>query len=73
MVWDEIYKKLLDEYNKANDNTILPPPVPLILNGWVFSTGLEKALRWKETVEWAEKYGFSSLVPPIQDNESFYV
>lgn len=41
-------------------------PIPLILNGWVFSSDFEKRVRWQETIIWAEK---NSLLWVIEKNE----
>lgn len=38
------------------------PPVPLILAGAAFSTDIEKATRWAETVRWAVRNGCASLL-----------
>lgn len=42
-------------------------PVPLILNGWIFSSDLEKSIRWKETLDWAEKSNLLWII----DNTDF--
>lgn len=34
-----------------------PPPPPLILGGWNFSSNLEKIVRLKEQIEWANAHG----------------
>jgi hypothetical protein len=43
------------------------PPVPLILNGWVFSSDRQKHERWQETVEWARDHGLEHLTPPLDN------
>jgi hypothetical protein len=32
------------------------PPVPLILNGWVYSSDQQKASRLREQIEWAHSH-----------------
>jgi hypothetical protein len=50
--WNAIYERLM---KVAEERPDLPkPPIPLILNGWVFSSDAEKSARWSETVKWAE-------------------
>lgn len=63
--WNEIFNDLCKEYEKAIrlklPHTVMEirkaggPPTPLILDGWWYSSNLEKSIRWKETIEWAEK------------------
>jgi hypothetical protein len=43
----------------------------LILNGWVFSSDADKERRWKETVEWAKKYGFYDEIPELKEYEQY--
>jgi hypothetical protein len=72
MVWDRIYQNLQAARDCSPDQTIPRPPIPLILNGWVYSTDLEKASRWNETIDWAKQYGFADLIPELQEDESHY-
>lgn len=62
--WHEIHKALLAACNERRIPT--KPPVPLILNGWVFSNDIEKAERWNATEQWAQENGLAELVavPP---------
>jgi hypothetical protein len=48
------------------------PPKPLILAGWAYSSDLEKAQRWGETVAWASSNGCASLVDQLKE-EDFYL
>lgn len=49
------------------------PPTPLILSGWAFTNDLDKAARWRETVAWAEKNGYSRLIPEFPEEEKYLV
>ena len=62
--WHAIYKSQLDACEK--EAIASKPPVPLILNGWVYSNDVEKAERWNATKDWAERNRISELVtfPP---------
>jgi hypothetical protein len=69
MQWNAIYERLL---KVANDRSDLPkPPVPLILNGWIFSSDNEKEARWSETVRWAESAGCTDVIQKLAA-EDFY-
>ncbi len=71
-VWNEIYQKLVLACDEAKSASISKPPVPLILNGWTFSSDKEKSIRWKETVEWAKTYGFQNLISKLNESESYF-
>ena len=58
--WHEIDERLLGVCAERKITRL--PPKPLILNGWVSTNDLEKAHRWAETVNWAEKHGLADLV-----------
>ena len=69
----EVYLKLLDCYNENKSTIDQPPPKPLILNGWAFSTDYQKKLRWEETIKWAQTYGCSGLIPTLKDANKYMV
>ena len=48
-----------------------PPPVPLILAGWVFSNDHEKKRRWDQTIEWAIANDCEDLI--TVDDDEYYV
>ena len=54
MKWDQLYKMLLRKHHKG---TGMKPSPPLILAGWVYTTGLCKTLRLREHIEWADANG----------------
>ncbi len=67
--WNTIYEQLL---RVGKERPELPrPPVPLILNGWVFSSDAEKEARWAETVRWAELAGCQSAIESMPEDD-FY-
>lgn len=70
--WDEIYQALKERWEHGGKKSP-PPPVPLILNGWVFSNDVEKAKRWRQTLDWAETYGLESLIPGLRDDQKYMV
>ena len=65
--WNEIYKLIL------KNNIENKPPIPLILNGWVYSNDYEKEDRWKNTVEWLmNNYKEENILPLLNENEKYY-
>ena len=60
-------------YAKAHPCTPLSPPVPLILNGWVYSNDVEKMRRWEETVAWANGNSCAEIVVAIPDQDFYFV
>lgn len=69
--WNEVYGLLLSFWHKSGSAEKDMPPVPLILAAWHETTGLQKLIRWKETVEWANRHGCKNLIPELKDNEKF--
>ena len=69
-IWNEIHQNLILAYKK--ENLTSKPPIPLILNGWMFSSEKEKFLRWKETFEWVSKNGLSNLLPDLNESQSYF-
>jgi hypothetical protein len=57
MRWDEIYQQLCAAVAGTSK-----PPVPLILNGWWGTNDIEKANRWRQTVDWAKRHGLEQYV-----------
>jgi len=67
--WNAVYQRLLHVWENRSD---LPkPPVPLILNGWVFSNDVEKVERWQETLQWAQKAGCEHITSSLSIDD-FY-
>jgi hypothetical protein len=57
--WHEIYERLL---SASAERDLEKPPKALILNGWAATNDVEKAERWAETANWAERHGLTDLV-----------
>jgi hypothetical protein len=68
--WHEIYQNLFRAWEQGGREGP-PPPLPLILNGWLFSNDADKAQRWAETLEWTEVHGYGNLIPDLHDDEKY--
>jgi hypothetical protein len=67
--WNDVYLRLVKVSQSRPD---LPkPPVPLILNGWVYSNDSEKMRRWDDTVLWAKNANCDVIVDSVTEND-FY-
>ena len=62
--WHDVFEQLSDAAAKA-DRYIPPPPQPLILGSWLGASEMEKRERWRQTVAWAEKWGFIAIIEAI--------
>lgn len=62
--WHEVFKKLSDAAANSDAN-IPPPPIPLVLNGWVYSNDLEKSERWRQTIDWAKMWDFTAIIQEL--------
>ena len=69
--WVAVHSRLLKAWERADDATIPEPPRPLILNGWSFSSDMQKRERWVETVRWASEHGVSHLIPQIEERNAY--
>lgn len=68
--WNDVYRQLLEVSRSRPD---LPkPPVPLILNGWVYSNDTEKMRRWEDTVLWARNAHCSEIVESVSKDDFYY-
>jgi hypothetical protein len=72
IVWAKVYGSLVNAYNNGSEIKD-PPPKPLILNGWVFSSDLDKKLRWSETIAWANEHSCEDLLPQLTLEEEYRV
>jgi hypothetical protein len=70
-VWAAVHQQLLKAWKTTGAAAMPEPPVPLILGGWAFSSDAQKADRWTETVKWAERHGFSHLIPTTQERDAY--
>ncbi len=62
--WHRVHMAL-SEAAVAADRKIPPPPTPLILSGWNFTNDVVKHERWRQTVAWAEKWGFAGIIQEL--------
>jgi hypothetical protein len=53
--WNELYSRLKNTRQKPSGGW--EPPLPLILGAWDYSTPIEKQLRFKEHLHWAQEQG----------------
>ena len=70
--WHETYQRLEAAWEERGRRGS-PPPVPLILSGWVYSNDVAKACRWSDTLSWAESHGFSDLIPKFANEQKYMV
>jgi len=70
--WSDIYLALQDAWEDSGRQGE-GPPVPLILNGWVFTGDFEKNHRWQQTIEWANSNGLAHLIPELKESEKYQV
>jgi hypothetical protein len=64
VVWNDIYKRLHAAW-VSGGSCGDPPPVPLILNGWVFTSDMDKKCRWDATLAWARGHSLVLLIPQL--------
>lgn len=79
--WHQIYQDLVQNYNCATSTMHEPegsrinkeggPPIPLILNGWVYSTDFDKMQQWKKTIEWADKHDLLHLIEVREEDKHY--
>lgn len=72
IAWARMHRRLLKAWERNGDGTMPRPPVPLILSGWWHSSDFEKQQRWRDTLAWAERYGFSQEIPALQEHETHF-
>lgn len=58
--WNELYELLPNAKRKKSRGFV--PSAPLILAAWHHSSNLEKSLRLKEHIEWADQHGATKKV-----------
>ena len=64
-IWIDTHKSFMQELK--NHPKLPHPPKFLILQGWGFSSNLEKEIRWKEICAWANEHGLDHLIPKLSD------
>lgn len=70
--WHEIHERLKDAW-EAGGSVSDPPPIPLILAGWAFSTDVDKRNRWQNTLDWAVRHGLETLIPSLEQADQYRV
>ncbi len=68
--WNRVFTKLMWHWERSS-RTLPRPPTPLILGAWGFTTNDEKASRWTETLQWADRFGIKPSVTRIADEEKY--
>jgi hypothetical protein len=69
--WAKVQSELTQAWEKSGRDGP-PPPIPLILNGWIYSNDLEKARRWQETLTWARARDLERVVE-VREQDGYYV
>src|SRR5438094_3576864 len=64
--WVTVHRRLVKAWKAARNPAIPEPPRPLILNGWAFSSDIEKEERWTATLSWATQHGLRRLIPTFK-------
>jgi hypothetical protein len=73
--WSKLYGMLKNTRQKPSGGW--EPPLPLILGAWDHSLPVEKQLRFKEHLHWAEAQGqlqeISTFLRALPENEWFHL
>jgi len=69
--WNRIFSRLCAAAT-ASGRDVPEPPVPLILAGWAYSNDVDKQRRWRDTVSWAERWGFTRIIADEITPEMMY-
>lgn len=70
--WLTVYDSLKAAWESAGCNDP-SPPVPLILNGWIFSNDFDKNARWLDTIKWAVDHNVAHLIPELKADDKYEV
>jgi hypothetical protein len=72
--WNKLWQMLTNKKQKIGGGW--EPPLPLILAAWHETTPLEKHLRFKEHIQWADKYNQLNEIGPylksLPENEWYH-
>ena len=71
IIWRRIFAILDDAWRKADNSDIPRPPNVFNFQGWTKSDLEKKQLLWRETLSWAEKNGFSEIIPELTEDDIF--
>ena len=69
-IWLETYQRLYEAWRRGDCHGD-PPPMPLVLGGWIYSSDRDKQHRWQQTIEWAERHNFAPLIPLLGDDDYY--
>jgi hypothetical protein len=70
--WLAVYDSLKAAWEASESNTV-PPPFPLTLSDWVYSSDWDKHIRWLDTIEWADKHNLSHIIQELMEEDDKYV
>jgi hypothetical protein len=56
MYWDRLWQMLPDRKQKVSGGW--SPPLPLILAAWDHAVGIEKMIRLRDHIQWADERSF---------------
>lgn len=69
-IWNEVHARLAKACQlKGIDPSGLP--VPLILDGWWYSSDAEKRTRWDATVTWALAQNLADAIPALNSDSGY--
>ena len=71
-VWHEIYRRC-DQAWSESGRCGEPPPAPLVLSGWAFSSDVDKQERWQALLRWSEERSLTHLVALHLPDDGYYV
>ena len=72
IVWGRVNHALHQAF-RENEQITEKPPVALILGGWWASSDERKKECWMKMIDWAERYGYSHLIPDLKEDEQYWV
>jgi hypothetical protein len=70
-VWHPTYMKLRKAWEVAG-RKFPEPPIPLVLDGWHYSSDTDKKQRWEATLQWAKQYEQMGLIPSFAEEEIYF-
>jgi hypothetical protein len=68
--WHERWQRLKEAWER-DGSAGRPPPIPLILGGWAFSSDVDKLDRWMSLLAWAEERGLLGHVRGLTLEEQY--
>lgn len=68
--WHLLHQRLTEI---SSHRRLPPPPIPLVLAGWNFSSDIGKQARWLETIEWAKRVGLEHELSELSPEAMYRV